>query len=93
MREKRNVKTRTLENHKGVAPNFVLALQGCATRLGCPRFRFLVPVSWVGPLSSLLHSNAHQQHLSYVLKTSGHPPFRWWRRGENVGAPTFKVLL
>jgi len=33
---KENVKTRTLENRKGTAPKFVLALHGCAARL-CDR--------------------------------------------------------
>jgi penicillin V acylase-like amidase (Ntn superfamily) len=32
MQGKRKVKTSTLENHKGAAPKFVLALQWCATR-------------------------------------------------------------
>ena len=32
--KKRNVKTPTLEKRKGAAPKFVLALRGCAARLG-----------------------------------------------------------
>jgi hypothetical protein len=52
MRGKRKVKTRTLENHKGAAPKFVLAFQGCATRqirrqrqrknVGAPTFKVLL---------------------------------------------------
>ena len=42
MRGKRKVKTRTLENHKGAAPKFILAHQGCATRLDVSLRRFSV---------------------------------------------------
>ena len=42
MREERKVKTRTLENHEGAAPKFILARRGCATRPDVPDFGFHV---------------------------------------------------
>ena len=44
---KENVKTRTLENRKGAAPKFVLALHGGAARLGVAPLALAVILAFV----------------------------------------------
>jgi hypothetical protein len=90
MQGKRKVKTRTLENHKGAAPKFVLAFQGCATRHPNSSQR-VKGAPLLSDHSSLVkrpgtRRNDGRRKSPRAKPARGAP-------GENVGAPTFKVLL